>query len=369
MTLLNKTTFVHIIAFLSVLPACRTPKNSAYDVMLHTEEKYAESFIFSPGQFASVHASTIVELQDGTLMACWFAGKREADKSVQIRCAKRTMQKWQNYSIAVKNGEKTQGSWLNNKFVGNPVLFHDEHNTLWLFYEAVEIGGHSGAAIDFKTSKDQGNSWSSSKRFAGGFGNFGHLVRNKPLRLSSGRIVIPAYREFTSKYSYSEIVRLKDEDIIDRQYHRIPETGHLQPSIIHFKTKLFAYMRSTQTKKVLYSVFDFSSQKWSLPQPTNLPNPNSALDSVVTTDGKVLIVYNSRTDSRDRLSLAYSNDGVYFTRIYDFENQSEMKFSYPAIIKDRNERFHVTYTFNRTSIKHVSFDRNWLEKKIQKQNF
>ncbi|MDA2936864.1 exo-alpha-sialidase [Acidobacteria bacterium AH-259-A15] len=72
-------------------------------------------FIFEQAPFAQCHASTIVELPSGDLLAAWFGGKREGDDSVQIWLSRKP----------------TGGTWLSPEVVTNfpespcwnPVLF------------------------------------------------------------------------------------------------------------------------------------------------------------------------------------------------------------------------------------------------------
>jgi hypothetical protein len=42
------------------------------------------------------------------------------------------------------------------------------------------------------------------------------------------------------------------------------------------------------------------------------------------------------------------------------------EFSYPYLIQARNGDFHLTYTWNRVFIKHVTFDQAWLDRHLKK---
>ena len=52
--------------------------------------------IFKPGTttFAASHASTVVELKDGRLLAAWFGGTAEGAKDVAIWSARQTAEGW-----------------------------------------------------------------------------------------------------------------------------------------------------------------------------------------------------------------------------------------------------------------------------------
>lgn len=334
-----------------------------------TESKglFEQELIVPSGTFPANHGSTVVELGPRHFMSCWFAGSREAAKDVQIYCAEKFGETaWTAPRVIVKEGESSRG--VKNKFIGNPVLFKDQQNTVWLFYEAVKAFGHSASVIDYKVSMDNGKTFSGGAAFAGSATNFGHLPRNKPLQLSSGRFMVPVYKEFPKKSGYIVLVTPDEGKIKEQKNYPVPGSDHLQPSIVlkensSGENRVFAYLRNKNAQKALMSEFNFMTTKFSPVKNTNIPNPNAALDVVTTADNKVLLVYNDSQTGRSPLSLGISDDGVNFKKIFDFET-TPGEFSYPCLIRDQDGIYHLTYTLDRKSIKYVTFDDRWLATKI-----
>ena len=90
----------------------------------------------------------------------------------------------------------------------------------------------------------------------------------------------------------------------------------------------------------------------------SLPNPNSGTDALTLKDGRQLLVYNHTgrdgefPRGRNMLNLALSKDGISWTPVLTLERQ-EGEYSYPAIIQSSDGLVHITYTYQRLTVKHV----------------
>ncbi len=314
-----------------------------------TLSAFATEFVVPPGTFPNNHASTMAELKDGTLLVCWFAGTKEAGRDVHIYCSRKKGEgAFSTPVAAVRPGEGP-------KFVGNPSLLLDDEGVLWLFYEAVTIGGHSGAYIDYKTSHDGGKSWSRRDRLAGGWLSFGHLPRNKALRISQNRFLLPVYREFTSNYGYVVDLVLKDGKIQSQKNLVIPGSDHIQPSLVRLSpTKVGAYLRAKKAKRILFSTLDLMTMKFSPVVATSLPNPDASVDAISDGQGRVILAYNDSETGRTPLSLAISENGFTFTKLRDFRSEAG-SFGYPTLLRTSDGLIHLTYSYNRDSIAHEVF--------------
>src|SRR5256885_12843934 len=73
------------------------------------------------------HGSSIIELDDGSLLVSWYAGTKEAARDTRILVRRSTSggANWEPTQTAVVPGECAADSWFSNKTLGNTVLFPD----------------------------------------------------------------------------------------------------------------------------------------------------------------------------------------------------------------------------------------------------
>lgn len=312
------------------------------------------------------HGSGILSWGKGKLLSCWFTGTRESGRDVQIYCtdSEDNGETWTQPRVVVKRQEKAQDSRWENKTVGNCSLFRDTEGNIWLFYAAVVWGGWSGSHVDYKISKDDGKSWSESRRLVGTFGN---LPRNKALMLSDGKVLLPLYNELIpqAEHGYLYEMSLKDGQVISEKALAVPGAGHLQPTVVEFSPDVFyVYLRNKKPGRTHFAIYDRKKNKWTPPELIDVPNPDAALDSIGYRGG-VLLVYNDSPKRRNPLALGFAKDGRTFVNITNLENDPTAGgFSYPSITQDDAGYFHLTYTYDRKYIKYVRFNRQWLDERL-----
>jgi alpha-L-fucosidase len=338
----------------------------AQPIRAGAQTDYEENLVIAPGRFPVNHGSSIVELSDHNLLCCWYAGSEECAPDIKIFSNRydQSVKTWSAPAIVAAHNERAEGRWMRTKTFGNCALFVDDENVVWLFYAAMPMGGWSSARVDYKTSKDNGQTWSQAKTLVGTFCN---LPRNKPLRLGPGKFTVPLYKNFGHKYSYTCTLTVSGGEIRSKTFERIDGPENTQPTLVQRSEKeLVAYLRDPTWESLMFSHCDPSQLQWSSAERLQMPNPNAAIDAVQTNDGQTLLVYNDSKKGRNPLSLAYSENGRDFKKIWDFEySPSGGSFSYPAIIRAADGSYHLTYSHERRSaIKHVHFSQAWLNEKI-----
>jgi predicted neuraminidase len=323
-------------------------------------------FIFKDAPFASCHASTIVQLSNGDLMASWFGGTAEGKPDVAIWSSRRTSSGWSAPAELVREpGIATY----------NPVLFHANDGILWLYYK---FGPHpSSWTAARRSSNDDGKTWSPVEHLPAGL--YGP-IRAKPLVMENGSIVsgtsVESYlswacwieRSTDNGKSWTRIGPFtvapdSGRAFVSQIASKIPglydwsrTQGIIQPSVIQLRgSHLRFYARSTAlTGTVCISDSNDGGKTWTQARPIDVPNPNSGIDAVSLPDGRVVLVYNNSSLSRSPLNLAVSNDGEHFRMFYTLESGAG-EYSYPAMIVGRDGNLNITYTWRRKRIRYVRY--------------
>lgn len=330
------------------------PEAWGADVVLRRE------FIDEQQTTPQVHASTVVELLDGSLLAAWFGGTAERAPDVRIWCSRREAGAW-SPPQAVADGRQPDGTLLPT---WNPVLFQagaSQGGRLLLFYKVGPSPQQWWGQLI--TSDDAGRSWSAPQRLPeGALGP----IRSKPLLLADGTLLCPSSTE--------------DDEVRWRvHFERSPDLGRswqvgapvadpkgfvvIQPSLVlRPNGHVLAFARSLANRIAVTRSRD-GGRSWSPFALTSLPNPNAGVEALGLADGRILMVFNPRErgrdwwNGRDRLDVAVSGDGGRNWRsVLTLEDEPNQEFSYPAAIQARDGSVHITYTHRREQIRHVQLD-------------
>src|SRR5947209_1779180 len=146
------------------------------------------SFVFETAPFASAHASNIVELRNGDLLATWFGGSAEGKADVAIWASRRSGNRW---SVPYELAREPEIACY------NPVVFYAKNGRLWFYYK---FGPHPTSwAAARRWSDDDGRTWSGVEHLPAGL--YGP-IRAKPLVLADGTIVsgtsVESYRTWAA---------------------------------------------------------------------------------------------------------------------------------------------------------------------------
>ena len=314
-----------------------------------------QCFIYESAPFPSCHASTIVELQNGDLLAAWFGGEYEGHPDVKIWVSRKYFgaSRWTTPQVAAdgtfaEGSEQARLAGLDSTDHGrkacyNPVLFQMPDGEVLLFYKIGRfVQDWSGWLV---RSRDNGQTWSKHEPLPEGFLG---PVKNKPVVVGN-RLLCPSSTE-------------KDGWKIHFEAYGLDAAGHFPDAAsLSSRATIIGPVEAEQAEKT----FEPGIQSpigctWTPVQLTDLPNNNSGTDAVTLRDGRQLLVYNPTATQpgqhnapRTPLCVAISDDGRTWRHLVTLEDSSVGEYSYPAVIQGRDGTVHITYTWRRELIRYA----------------
>ena len=332
------------------------------------------------------HASTVLPLKNGHVLVAWFGGSMEHNDDVSIYLAEKDERGFSEPRLMASTMEP---HW-------NPVLFECADGRIMLFYKV-------GYEIpDWRTyvreSADMGKTWSEPRELIPGDDSGGRgPVRNKPIRLASGRIVAPAsverglwrcFMDYSDDdghtWQRSNLIEARGTAQLEAEYVKwqtkmreaalsghpldrsaIPAEyvhgrGVIQPTLWEDGQGVHALMRSGEGHIFRTDSTD-DGATWCEGYPIEMPNNNSGIDLTRLDNGVMLLVYNPNNQnfgSRSPISVAVSrDDGATWEHLCDLESEIG-EFSYPAIVS-QGRHIWITYTHKRENVAYWEFD--WID--------
>ena len=326
-----------------------------------TLTRIAHGRIPMPVGTPAAHASSLLALPSShpaTLMAFWFAGTRESAADVQIAASQfdRATQQWSEAHVVVNREALGEQLGFGVRRLGNPVAWLDAQGRIHLFVVATGLGGwaaarivhlrqsQSGQALDelsFATVRVLPLSW---------LWNTSFLVRNAPLALSDGGIVLPVHFELGIKYPVALRFDSSGEFM---GLVRISGRRHLlQPTLVPVSASSWlALMRDQRPQgKVAMAQTSDSGQNWVDLPDLALDNPDASVAGLALGPGRMLLAHNSSPHDRTLLDLSASTDGRHWVLARALAHGSGAdEYSYPALAW-ADDSLWVSYTDQRKAI-------------------
>lgn len=321
--------------------------------------KAVKEFVCNPLPTANCHATSVLPLDDGTVLTAWFGGTKESAADVDIWVARRDENGWSK-PFAVSYAKKLP-HW-------NPVLAQNKDGDILLFFK---VGRHIPSWRTFiSVSHDGGLTFSKPHELVKGDTSGGRgPVKNKCLRLSNGRILAPAS---TENHGWNCFVDISDDDGKSWRKSRKVKTeyispllnsqnGHcsnlipmIQPTLWESAPGHIHMLTRTSVGKIYRSDSEDYGESWCEAYPTVLPNNNSGIDVVKVPDGDLWLLSNPVSENwgeRSPLTLQLSRDnGTSWSTVLTLEEEKkDSEFSYPAI-EYKNGCLYISYTYERLNV-------------------
>ncbi len=369
----------------------------------HAAEPIIEGMAIFPANPKHNHASCVVELHDGTLLAAWYAGSGERksdDVVIEGAWLKKGMTAWSpKFLMADTPGYPDC----------NPALFAAPDNTLWLFWPTILDHRWEGALLkylrrDQPTGEPTAWKWAASgvlhitpKDFAAEFDRaiaalsdqeksthsrmldelkkragdelyqrLGWMPRVHPLLLPSGRWILPLYSD---TFSASIMAISDDRGETWTASRPLIGFGNIQPSLVRKKDgELVAFMRDNGPHhRIRLSRSRDDGVSWSPVVDSAFPNPGAGIEAIRLASGRWALIYNDLPKGRHSLAVSLSDDegeSWNWTKHVERTEPGEGQFHYPSIIQAADGMIHVTYTSSGpgrgSTIEHARFNEAWL---------
>lgn len=365
--------------------------------------------IYIPASTPQVHASNLLRLPSGDLLCTWFGGSQEglSDICIHLSRLRQGARTWTNPQKISDDADRSEQ---------NPVLFLNPTNQeLWILYTAQPAGNQDKAVVRYRTSTNEGETWSQAQNL---FDDEGLFIRQPVTVLKDGTWVVPGwYCRTPPGYRWignDDISIIKYSKDAGKTWHEkeVPNsTGCVHMNIRELKDGSYvAFFRSRWADSV-YTSASKDGLDWSECVPTSLPNPNSGICFDVLSDGRLLIVYNDSSfqqgqskreglydditpenDKRENqpkqtreaiwgvprktLTVGVTKDGGKnwktkvlqegdgFCMTNNSRTRENRELSYPSIWVDSSDGkdvVNVAFTFWRQRIKFCKFESAWLE--------
>lgn len=295
---------------------------------------------------AIVHCSTLLPTEDGYLICVWYQGAYETSSDTVLKIARR----------------EPNGTWgtagvlfdFHGAPLGNPVLWRSPEGTgIYVTFSVLTAEDWKSSLLFYSRSDDNGSTWSPPTLF---LSSPGFMSKTKPVTLRDGTILFPLYHE--GEYC-PYVMRITDPSST-MAASLVAETmarhKAIQPALYDIDDTHILMMCRTNQGTIWRSISYNKGYSWSILRPTDLPNPDSAVDLFTAGSDRIGIVYNPSANERNVLAIGTSTDGGQsWQRAQDLV-RGDGEYSYPFAVNMPDGSIAVSYTDSRYAIRMAVID-------------
>ena len=340
-----------------------------------------------PNPYASCHAADLLELPNGDLLCCWFAGSDEGNSDISIVLSRLNADE-STWSVPVMISDDPERSEQ------NPSLFLAPSGEVWVMYTAQtartpDINPNFNlqytAEIRCKKSNDNGYTWGPTEVM---FSRPGSFCRQKIQVLSSGRWIFGNWICFPDESrngSDITVMQVSDDQGKTWREVEVPQSqGRVHANVLELEAgNLIALFRSRFADNIYISNSQDDGDSWSAPVRTELRNNNSSISAYKLQSGAIGLIYNDVSYNDDTsqtvwpqqrcpVTFAISEDGGItwpFRRIIEVgegfagpsNDINNRRYEYPFMMQGADGKIHAAYSWgSRRCVKYICVDEAWI---------
>jgi len=352
-----------LVFMLCCLHAPTTTGQSKYDGTIKKgSDGRCEAYMIPP--FASNHASFLERLPNGDMFIAWFSGTEEGASNVSIvlsHLPSGSNQWSQSVLISRRQGYSNQ----------NPVLYYDTNTSVFHCFHSQQKAdaGETESNIWHLQSLDNGKTWSEPVDL---FPKAGSFDRNRVLQTRTGALLLPVYFAVAKDADQISALEVSHDHGNTWTEQDIKGSNYLvQPSVVQIgqteNNNLKAFFRDRRAQFIYTASSHDEGITWTIPTKTTLPNNNAGIEANVLKSGAIVLAFNNCNKDRNSISvgLSYDEGGTWkFIRDLEPEQMEEAlatEYSYPTVLQSQDENIHLTYTYNRDTIKYIRITEDWIK--------
>ena len=322
--------------------------------------------VLLPNPRPAAHGCNVVELEDGRLAVCWFAGTREGveDQRVLISTSDNAVD-WSEPEILVDHFQHEGDRWMPEIAA---LIRAPESGALWVVFSAAPISSFSyrKERNAFLRDLNQARLFQAQVRMDPWAmeqpveipSRRPLILQGKALSLAPDRWLLQCNARDSKGQKAAALLEGSPSLGWTETRHICVDPGCLEPSTAVFSDgAVLTYLRYSGVGGHIWRCESKSGTSGlSEPVQTTLRNPNSGIDiAAADDDDALLIVYNDNYRLRTPLSLGLSHDRGMTFRCRDIEIDYG-EFSYPKLFKHSSGQWYAFYTHMRDEIACFAFD-------------
>lgn len=272
----------------AVLPGL-TPDGRVYR---NAEMGILEAFL-PAGGYATAHSPALLELPNGDILCCWFAGTYEGSADIRIICSllPNGTDRWLPPVDISGDPERSEQ---------NPSLFYGPDKKVWAMYTAQldrQVGKDNmqyTSVVRRQKSADGGRTWGPYETV---FPEEGTFCRQPIQVLTNGRWIFSNWictDSIDGLAGDPTVFRISDDQ--GKTWNRVEmpkSNGRVHANVVELEPgHLAAFMRSREADFIYRSESMDWGDSWSEPIPTELPNNNSSISALKLKSGRIAVGYN-----------------------------------------------------------------------------